>query len=194
MLNQVVRNKSLSFVPVLHTRKIEHNAPVFFLEASSCDKRKELLRQEIKRLKNQLDSMEEWSDFADKINVKRQQDRMHRQEAVVARNDSTSELTNQITKTSTEEKRENKKPSFKNRMLVSVSSHVAADSDKVGQMKEKRKYVRKDNSDAADDSNSGSAVADDSVVVAGGGGGGGAGGGGVSRGKAQKLEAVSSNK
>ena len=65
-------------MPILHTRKINHDAPVFFMEAPSCEGRKILLREEIQLLKQQLDSMSKWLEFAEEINAKRQKNKLQR--------------------------------------------------------------------------------------------------------------------
>lgn len=57
---------------MLHTRKIDHTAPVFFLEASSCAERKKVLKEEITRLETKLDDMADWLEFAHAINAKRE--------------------------------------------------------------------------------------------------------------------------
>lgn len=135
---QVVRNKSSTYVSVLHTRKIDHDNPIFFLEASSCEARKKLLQVEIKRLKGQLDTMSDWSAFADKINEKRQQDKQSRQDQQSRKSGHATSQAPTLKKTTKKGKGE-KTGGFKKGLLQQgKSSAISGDTQKV-----KRKYVRK---------------------------------------------------
>jgi len=142
---QVVRNKTLSFVTVLHTRKIDHDNPIFFLEDSSCETRKELLRKEITRMKGELENMSDWLAFADTINAKRQQEKLQRQEMARAGGDSLTDL-NSI---ASDDRREKTGGGFKKGLLQSGRAADGAGA------KPKRKYVRKE---VKTDGETGSAV------------------------------------
>lgn len=137
---QVIRNKAQSFVPVLHTRKVVHNAPVFFLEAPSCSERKSFLREEISRLKGELENMSDWLKFADEINARRQRDKIIR-----AVHDKNSGGKGPKSEGAKEKKEKKEKGGYKKRLLAGKgsgnkrkSSEVAAEGTTA-----KRKYVKK---------------------------------------------------